>query len=101
MGVPWSYMSRGWGLYQVNRCVAECRPGVLNVVRTRCRQTTLLNFRFVKSGRLDSNQRPPGPKPGTLPDCATPRITDNCKRNGGCHRPIPERLKYNRWDRSF
>jgi hypothetical protein len=25
------------------------------------------------SGRLDSNQRPPGPQPGALPDCATPR----------------------------
>ncbi len=25
------------------------------------------------SGRQDSNLRPPGPKPGTLPDCATPR----------------------------
>src|SRR6267378_1314781 len=26
-----------------------------------------------KSGRRDSNPRPPGPKPGALPDCATPR----------------------------
>ena len=26
------------------------------------------------SGRQDSNLRPPGPKPGALPDCATPRI---------------------------
>jgi hypothetical protein len=26
-----------------------------------------------KSGRQDSNLGPPGPKPGTLPDCATPR----------------------------
>ena len=25
------------------------------------------------SGRQDSNLRPPGPKPGALPDCATPR----------------------------
>ena len=25
------------------------------------------------SGREDSNLRPPGPKPGALPDCATPR----------------------------
>src|SRR5882762_11456626 len=28
-----------------------------------------------KSGRRDSNPRPPGPKPGALPDCATPRTT--------------------------
>ena len=26
------------------------------------------------SGREDSNLRPPGPKPGALPDCATPRL---------------------------
>ena len=26
-----------------------------------------------KSGRQDSNLRPPGPKPGALPGCATPR----------------------------
>ena len=27
------------------------------------------------SGRLDSNQRPPAPKAGALPGCATPRRT--------------------------
>ena len=27
----------------------------------------------VKSGRQDLNLRPPGPQPGALPDCATPR----------------------------
>ena len=27
----------------------------------------------VWSGRRDSNSRPPGPKPGALPNCATPR----------------------------
>ncbi len=26
------------------------------------------------SGRQDSNLRPPGPKPGALPACATPRL---------------------------
>ena len=26
-----------------------------------------------KSGRLDSNQRPPAPHAGALPSCATPR----------------------------
>ena len=30
-------------------------------------------LRFLQSGREDSNLRPPGPKPGALPDCATPR----------------------------
>ena len=28
---------------------------------------------FTKSGRQDSNLRPPGPKPGALPACATSR----------------------------
>lgn len=28
---------------------------------------------FFLSGRQDSNLRPPGPKPGALPACATPR----------------------------
>ena len=28
------------------------------------------------SGRKDSNLRHPGPKPGALPGCATPRIND-------------------------
>jgi hypothetical protein len=33
-----------------------------------------VTYRFEKwSGRLDSNQRPPAPKAGALPDCATPR----------------------------
>ena len=29
---------------------------------------------WVKSGRQDSNLRPPGPKPGALPACATSRF---------------------------
>ena len=36
-----------------------------------------LNYRkplnFYQSGRLDLNQRPPAPKAGALPGCATPR----------------------------
>ena len=28
---------------------------------------------FLQSGRQDLNLRPPGPQPGALPDCATPR----------------------------
>ena len=33
------------------------------------------NEKPVWSGRWDSNSRPPGPKPGALPGCATPRLT--------------------------
>ena len=31
------------------------------------------NYKGEWSGRLDSNQRPPAPEAGALPDCATPR----------------------------
>lgn len=31
-------------------------------------------FLALLSGRQDSNLRPPGPKPGALPGCATPRL---------------------------
>ena len=30
-----------------------------------------------ESGRRDSNPGPPAPKAGALPDCATPRLSDN------------------------
>jgi hypothetical protein len=37
------------------------------------------------SGREDSNLRPPGPEPGALPDCATPRtvMQGGCRFQGG------------------
>ena len=34
------------------------------------------------SGHQDSNLGPPGPKPGTLPDCAIPRILMNSGGRG-------------------
>jgi hypothetical protein len=37
----------------------------------RCSSPSELLARW--SGRLDSNQRPPAPKAGALPGCATPR----------------------------
>ena len=39
----------------------------------------------VESGRQDLNLRPPGPQPGALPDCATPRgrVDDNRDRGAG------------------
>ena len=36
----------------------------------------------VLSGRQDSNLRPPGPKPGALPACATSRKTFTAVRAG-------------------
>jgi hypothetical protein len=38
----------------------------------RCSSPSELLARW--SGRLDSNQRPPAPKAGALPGCATPRL---------------------------
>ncbi len=35
-----------------------------------------------KSGWQDSNLRPPGPKPGALPDCATPRVVSLAETQG-------------------
>jgi hypothetical protein len=35
---------------------------------------------FFKSGRQDSNLRPPGPKPGALPACATSRNPPHMRR---------------------
>jgi hypothetical protein len=35
------------------------------------------------SGRQDLNLRPPGPQPGALPDCATPRGRPMIARYGG------------------
>ena len=37
----------------------------------------MLTNQQLRSGRQDSNLRPPGPKPGALPDCATPRLDLN------------------------
>jgi hypothetical protein len=49
-----------------------CSPwGVFRGLRQR--QKVLFSRCFVVSGRQDLNLRPPGPQPGALPDCATPR----------------------------
>ena len=38
------------------------------------KEMLIIEYLFL-SGRQDSNLRPPGPKPGALPDCATPRFS--------------------------
>src|SRR3954465_3179312 len=42
---------------------------------------------FRKSGRQDLNLRPPGPQPGALPDCATPRMSSPEAGDGNRTRP--------------
>src|SRR5271168_2605649 len=44
---------------------------------------------FLVSGRQDLNLRPPGPQPGALPDCATPRG----KQAGDGNRTRPRSLE--------
>ena len=39
----------------------------------RSRRLVVISLRAFESGRQDLNLRPPGPQPGALPDCATPR----------------------------
>ena len=45
---------------------------------------------FSESGRQDLNLRPPGPQPGALPDCATPRGRDQA---GDGNRTRPRSLE--------
>ena len=42
---------------------------------------------FEVSGRQDLNLRPPGPQPGALPDCATPRCSSSEAGDGNRTRP--------------
>ena len=52
------------------QCRERCRRGS----RGACGSMTQTHRNLLPaSGRLDSNQRPFGPKPNALPDCATPR----------------------------
>src|SRR4051794_31653255 len=44
------------------------------------------------SGRQDLNLRPPGPQPGALPDCATPRGAPNFRAGDG-NRTRPKTLE--------
>jgi hypothetical protein len=48
---------------------------------------------FNKSGRQDLNLRPPGPQPGALPDCATPRDTAFTGQAGDGNRTRPGTLE--------
>jgi hypothetical protein len=41
------------------------------------------------SGRQDLNLRPPGPQPGALPDCATPRGRGMIARRGAARTMWP------------
>src|SRR4029078_3609522 len=51
----------------------------------------LCHVRF-ESARQDLNLRPPGPQPGALPDCATPRGALNSERATGIE-PAPRAWK--------
>jgi hypothetical protein len=48
--------------------------------RLRCELVLPRSHRAFESGRQDLNLRPPGPQPGALPDCATPRDVQSGRR---------------------
>src|SRR5436309_15189144 len=68
-----------------NKRLVGGRPGALQAPpRLEDRAVTYVTPELEKwSGRLDSNQRPPAPKAGALPGCATPRPAR------GLHYPTP------------
>ena len=63
----------GQGMPKVKRRRTAGSPSVARRTRAR-RRWLVLN---IWSGRLDLNQRPPAPKAGALPGCATPRQSTN------------------------
>jgi hypothetical protein len=48
-------------------------PNKIGATRIKSKSPEI-NQSFLLSGRQDSNLRPPGPKPGALPACATSRV---------------------------
>ena len=82
----WAQMERVKGI-EPSRLAWKARALPLSYTRSKRRSEVrnqrsennkfglrISDFRLlVWSGRRDSNSRPPGPKPGALPNCATPR----------------------------
>src|SRR3954447_6775888 len=56
------------------------------VANARGRRAVTL-IQDAQSGRQDLNLRPPGPQPGALPDCATPRDRPSLTPAGESARP--------------
>jgi hypothetical protein len=59
----------GWNRSRT-RLARNCYPSARNELLPIGSERTIGKW----SGRLDSNQRPPAPKAGALPGCATPRL---------------------------
>jgi hypothetical protein len=57
----WTWLERQGKRWRLADSPEACHPGVTPELEKW-------------SGRLDSNQRPPAPKAGALPGCATPRL---------------------------
>jgi hypothetical protein len=60
----------------VSSAHAPKTPQQVDVVVTRGVASSANTRREIWSGRLDLNQRPPAPKAGALPGCATPRSSE-------------------------
>ena len=61
----------------------DCGPAGPPKAKSRHLRVALRNRDLAESGRLDLNQRPPAPKAGALPGCATPRKRRRLSRRSG------------------
>jgi hypothetical protein len=67
-------------------------------IRLRHKSPAFISGAFASSGRQDLNLRPPGPQPGALPGCATPRgridstLPDRALRPGQMRTYVPTRF---------
>ena len=66
---------------------------VADLASAQERRKPCVSRAFVTSGRQDLNLRPPGPQPGALPDCATPRGMSVAGQAGDGNRTRPKSLE--------
>ena len=72
---------------RIRTCDPQLRRLLLYPTELRGRRATRAAAKW--SGREDSNLRPPAPKAGALPDCATPRLRAAAEfPTGAFHRPF-------------
>ena len=80
---------RGPSAVRVGRRCGPLRSGAPNALNSSPQPQQFLRPSPISIGRQDLNLRPPGPQPGALPDCATPRG----KQAGDGNRTRPRSLE--------
>src|SRR5690349_21007333 len=80
------------GLADAALALAMSRIGPLRATSAQNTRKSRRCRDFRESGRQDLNLRPPGPQPGALPDCATPRGALNLRAGDG-NRTRPKSLE--------